>query len=189
MALSHALLASLVGNRPCSGYDLAKQFNSQLGFFWRATHQQIYRELAIMERDGLVVSEIVPQEERPAKKVYRVTDRGRRFLIEWIAIPSEPSPVKEDLLVKFHVGYLASGRIIIDEIQRQKKIHADKLALYREREREFFPDQGSLSMKARFRYLNLRRGIMHELSWLAWFDEAIDMLSTGGDVEQKAVTG
>ena len=188
MSLAHAVLTSLL-EKPSSGYDLARRFDKSIGYFWHATHQQIYRELAIMERDGLVVSEVVPQEERPAKKVYRVTDRGRRFLIEWIAIPSEPSPVKEDLLVKFHVGYLASARIIIDEIQRQKKIHADKLALYRERESEFFPDQGSLSMKARFRYLNLRRGIMHELSWLAWFDEAIDMLSAGGEAEQKAVTG
>lgn len=189
MALSQAILAALIGNKPCSGYDLAKQFNSYLGFFWKATHQQIYRELAVMEKDGLVTCELVRQEERPAKKVYSVTEKGKQHLVEWIAQPSEPSPIKEDLLAKFHVGYLVPCGIILDEIERQRKLHAEKLALYREREKEYFPDKNILSTKARFRYLNLRRGITHELSWLAWFDEAIEMLSSEGDKkrEHKAV--
>jgi hypothetical protein len=33
MALSHAILAVLA-NWACSGYDLAKQFDGSVGFFW-----------------------------------------------------------------------------------------------------------------------------------------------------------
>ena len=29
-----------------SGYELAKTFDSSIGFFWKADHQQIYRELS-----------------------------------------------------------------------------------------------------------------------------------------------
>ncbi|HPJ39209.1 MAG TPA: PadR family transcriptional regulator [Spirochaetota bacterium] len=181
MAITHAILASLVGDKPCSGYDLAKQFNSSLGFFWKASHQQIYRELARMERTGLVVSEVVQQEDRPHKKNYRVTDEGTQYLVEWIAGPTEPSPVKEDLLAKFHVGYLVPIHIIIDEILRRRKIHEEKLNVYREREREYFPDVEQMSMKAKFRYLNLRRGITHEASWISWFDEALALLGNAAD--------
>ena len=98
MALSHAILASLIGGKPCSGYDLAKQFNSSLGHFWKATHQQIYRELASLEIKKLVTSQIIKQKERPDKKIYSITDAGRTYLVDWISEPSKPSPIKEDML-------------------------------------------------------------------------------------------
>ncbi|MCX7595443.1 MAG: PadR family transcriptional regulator, partial [Fischerella sp.] len=84
MALAHAILASLIG-RPCSGYDLAKQFDGSVGFFWQATHQQIYRELSKLETQGWITSEIISQEGRPDKKLYSVTELGKQQLKEWIA--------------------------------------------------------------------------------------------------------
>jgi len=44
MSLPHALLTSLL-EQPCSGMDLARRFGRSIGFFWPATHQQIYKEL------------------------------------------------------------------------------------------------------------------------------------------------
>ena len=45
MALEHAILVSL-SERPASGLDLTRRFDRSIGFFWSATHQQIYRVLA-----------------------------------------------------------------------------------------------------------------------------------------------
>ncbi len=45
MALGDAILACLT-ERPMTGYELAKTFDSSIGFFWKANHQQIYRELS-----------------------------------------------------------------------------------------------------------------------------------------------
>jgi len=51
MALAHAILVS-----PCeqegSGYELARRFDRSIGYFWAATHQQIYRTLRTMQDDG-----------------------------------------------------------------------------------------------------------------------------------------
>ena len=44
MALGDAILACLT-EHPMTGYELAKTFDSSIGFFWKADHQQIYREL------------------------------------------------------------------------------------------------------------------------------------------------
>jgi len=44
MSLSYAILATLA-DRPCSGYDIAKQFDGAAGLVWQAAPQQIYREL------------------------------------------------------------------------------------------------------------------------------------------------
>jgi len=54
MALAEAILVCLT-ERPMSGYDLAKNFDASIGFFWRASHQQIYRELGRLREKGYVV--------------------------------------------------------------------------------------------------------------------------------------
>ena len=53
MSLQHALLVSLA-EQEATGYDLTRRFDRSLGFFWRATHQQIYRVLGRMAEDGLL---------------------------------------------------------------------------------------------------------------------------------------
>ncbi len=79
MALAHAILALLV-NCPQSGYDLTKNFEQSVGCFWKATHQQIYRELAKLESQGWVQPQTVVQEGRPDKKVYGITPSGQQHL-------------------------------------------------------------------------------------------------------------
>ena len=84
VALEHALLVAL-REQPASGLDLTRRFEKSIGFFWHATHQQIYRVLARMEGDGWVSVEAVAQAGRPDKKVYAVSPAGERMLAEWLA--------------------------------------------------------------------------------------------------------
>lgn len=86
MALEHALLVSLT-ERAGSGYELARRFDKSIGYFWSATHQQIYRVLKRMAESGWLNSESVTQEGRPDKKVYSVSEAGRTELARWIAEP------------------------------------------------------------------------------------------------------
>ena len=86
VALPHAILVSL-REQSGSGYELARRFDRSIGYFWAATHQQIYRTLKSMEGDGWVVVTPVVQQGRPDKKVYAVSDAGRAELARWIAEP------------------------------------------------------------------------------------------------------
>jgi DNA-binding PadR family transcriptional regulator len=177
MALSHSILATLVGrDKPLSGYDLAKEFNSSVGFYWKTTHQQIYRELARLEKNNHVTSEVVKQKDRPDKKLYCITDKGRKTLVEWIALPSQPTPIKEDMLVKMYVGFLVPKDVLIEELERLKGEHEEKLKLYKEYEATFFNDVNKLPDKGKYRYLNLRMGINFESGHIKWCDEAITFL-------------
>jgi len=69
MALSEAILVCLT-ERPMSGYDLAKNFDASIGFFWRASHQQIYRELGKLREKGYVKSEEIRQVGKPNRIVH-----------------------------------------------------------------------------------------------------------------------
>jgi DNA-binding PadR family transcriptional regulator len=86
VALPHAILVSLC-EQSGSGYELARRFDRSIGYFWAATHQQIYRTLKVMEDDGRVSVTPVVQKGRPDKKVYTVSDAGRAELARWIAEP------------------------------------------------------------------------------------------------------
>ena len=71
---------------------LAKQFGAD-GFYWRASHQQIYRELKLLEKDGLV--EFSPGEPGSRGERDRViTDRGRDHLAEWARKPAQAASIK-----------------------------------------------------------------------------------------------
>ena len=83
MSLPHALLTALI-DRPDSGSELASRFDRSLGYFWAATHQQIYRELARMAEAGWIES--LPEEStRGRKRAYRLLPAGRKELKRWIA--------------------------------------------------------------------------------------------------------
>lgn len=175
MALAHAILASLAS---CSGsgYDLAKHFDESINCFWKASQQQIYRELARLEEQGWVSSEVVPQEGRPNKKLYSITELGKQELTEWIGQPSEPTQIREDLLVKILSGYLVSKSVIRQELERRRQVHLEKLSHFQDLEQQHFQNLQALPPERQFRYLTLRRGMRYEADWIAWCDEALELI-------------
>jgi DNA-binding PadR family transcriptional regulator len=82
MSLPHAILTALL-EKPSSGLELTRRFDKSIGFFWSATHQQIYRELGRLEDGGLI--EPLPQPpSRGQRKEYRVLPGGRAELVRWV---------------------------------------------------------------------------------------------------------
>src|SRR5207302_8547661 len=90
VALGDAILACLT-ERPMTGYELAKTFDTSIGFFWKADHQQIYRELSKLRDRGHVQAREVVQTGKPNKLVYTLTSEGRAALKHWAARPSRPA--------------------------------------------------------------------------------------------------
>jgi DNA-binding PadR family transcriptional regulator len=177
MALAHAILATII-DCPCSGYDLRKQFEGSVGFFWQASFQQIYRELGKLEERGFVESEAIAQQSRPDKKVFSVTAAGEAFLQDWIQEPCEMAPVREDLLVKMFAGSLVPREKILRQLKDHRSMHEERLAVYQQIEKNAFPPPLiNSSTKDLFRYLTLRSGIQYETGWLTWCETAIALLT------------
>jgi len=88
MSLRHGLLG-LIKYKPMTGYELSKEFTESLAYFWHATSQQIYKELDTMEKSGWLISERVIQSEKPNKRVYSITAKGKEELLDWLSTPEE----------------------------------------------------------------------------------------------------
>ena len=107
MALGDAILACLT-ERPMTGYELAKTFDSSIGFFWKADHQQIYRELSKLRERGHIQGREVVQSGKPNKLVYTLTSEGKAAFRHWAGRPSTPASIKDDLLIRVAHAYQRS---------------------------------------------------------------------------------
>ncbi|HYG95196.1 MAG TPA: PadR family transcriptional regulator [Nocardioides sp.] len=173
MALEHAILVSL-SERAASGSELTRRFDASIGFFWTATHQQIYRVLGRMDAEGWIESEVVPQADRPAKKVYAVTDAGRAELRRWIAEPTAVDPVRSDLGVKLRGASYGDRAALLDDLRRQLDEHTKRRSLYEFMAARDFPEPGSLDGADLDIYLVLRGGLLLEEFWIRWLTEYLD---------------
>ncbi|CAM3032460.1 PadR family transcriptional regulator [Prescottella defluvii] len=175
MALEHAILVSL-SEQSGSGYELARRFDRSIGFFWSATHQQIYRVLKRMDEAGWVTGESIAQDGRPDKKVYRVSGAGRAELARWIAEPTEPGPLRNELAVKIRGAAYGDMTALVAEVRRHRDEHLARLDLYRRIEAHDFPDLRRRSGSALHQYLVLRGGIRVEEGFVGWCTEVLDAL-------------
>lgn len=63
--------------REACGYDLKKEFENHFRHFYTAGCGSIYPALASLADEGLVNCREVPQQGKPDRKVYRITEQGR----------------------------------------------------------------------------------------------------------------
>ena len=107
MSLEYTILGFL-NIQPFSGYDLKKHFDHSIRHFWPADQAQIYRTLARLTENGLAEMEVIHQEDRPDRKVYHITEDGRRGLLQWL---KSPQPMHEtrsaELIQIFFAGELS----------------------------------------------------------------------------------
>lgn len=179
VALPHAILVSLC-EQAGSGYELARRFDRSIGYFWAATHQQIYRTLRSMENDGWVDVDVVEQQARPDKKVYRVTGTGLAELSRWIAEPlhGRGSSVSDsrtrELAVKLRgvtYGDDASLGALTTQVAALRRERAELLDTYLGLAKRQFPDPSALRGATLHQYLVLRGGIRAEEGSIDWLDE------------------
>ena len=185
MALDQALLVSLL-EKPSSGYELARRFDRSIGYFWHATHQQIYKVLARMEEAGWVVAEVQAGATAPDRKEYSVTTSGRAELSRWMAEPTDPEGVRDALMVKLRGAAFDDPAGLVAELEHHRATHANRLTAYRIIEARDFSGvpgtspgrqgPGTLGRQRSLQYMVLKSGIRFEQGWLEWCEEALGLL-------------
>ncbi len=175
MALGDAILACLT-ERPMTGYELAKTFDASIGFFWKADHQQIYRELSRLRDKGHVQGREVVQSGKPNKLVYTLTTEGRAALKHWAARPSVPPSIKDDLLVRLYALDCVDIAPLRNDLMARLEHHRDRYERYERLLNKRFPD-GIAPPADVGKMLSLRLGMRHERVVVEWCEEALDALS------------
>lgn len=174
MSLAYVLLTSLL-EKPSTGIDLARRFDRSMGFFWQATHQQIYRELALLH-SKLWICPLATTDSDSRKKTYQVTALGQAQLRTWLQSPTPISKTRNELMVKLRAEAQLGGNQIIDALINHQQLHQSQLALYRQ-----------IADKDRQKIANMQRedviqqqilslGIRFEQLWIEWLAEMLQLM-------------
>ena len=173
MSLRYALLGYLY-DASMSGYDLAKAFGYSVGFFWSASHSQIYPELIKMEEEGLLDSEKVAQEDRPSKTLYTSTHKGREEFIRWMKEPTRLDPVRKPFLIKAFFMDRLDPEDAIELIDERLRLLREQLDIYKNMRKIGEDSLACMGnpLDLEVKLLTLDSGIMHAEASIKWCEKA-----------------
>ncbi len=163
-----------------SGYDIKARMDESIAHFWHAHHSQIYSTLRRMDDNDLVSSEMVDDDGRE-KRLYALTEAGRAELDTWLNQSlTEPSAVKEELLVRLFFSGRRDPLAVLTELHMQRQLHQQKLDHYRtiQPERLLHSDepvsQQDIQQEALYWDATLTFGKRFEEMYIAWLDDMIE---------------
>jgi len=109
MDVKTVCLGMLTGGE-ASGYDLKKSFESSIGHCFSAGYGSIYPALASLAECGCVSCEEIPQDGKPDRKVYRITDKGWEHLLAELDNPAPTHKLRSEFLATMAFAHLMTPK-------------------------------------------------------------------------------
>lgn len=174
--LRYALLGFLRYS-PMTGYELKQAMDGSTAYFWHAKQSQIYATLKQLTGEGLIESTIEPQEGRPDRRVYTLTETGHVVLDNWLNTPiTELDPRKEPLLLKLFFSGSADRAGLLTQLRLQRELHRSQLATYATETKAVIREAAQKAGMEDERLMwevTRRFGELFEEMYIAWLDETI----------------
>ncbi|MBF7097379.1 PadR family transcriptional regulator [Alkalibacter mobilis] len=173
--LKYAILG-LINRNSMTGYDLMKEFNTDLVNFWYASHSQIYPELKKLTKEGLITYTTVIQGEKMEKKLYSITDEGRSDFISWIREQDLLEPTPKDIFrLKTYFIESMDKSLMINHFNYQLVQRLEKLKKLENtmKDHPYAKKLGKIGSAKYGDYIVLKGAIMRERTYIQWLEECI----------------
>jgi DNA-binding PadR family transcriptional regulator len=168
---------------PLHGYGLKAAYEKELVPGAVLNIGQVYQALDKLEPEGHVTAEVVPQAERPDRRVYTLTASGRAELARWLAAPSERGlELRNESFLKLMLAWRLSRRkgavaadpaAVLDGERRVGVAHLHELM-----EAQARAEKEGAGPAAR---LLLELAIQRLTAFLKWLERAEELLRAGGE--------
>lgn len=97
------VILGLLSHEELTGYEIKKRMDTTLKYFWSASYGSIYPALGDLVNRGLATKREDTENKRN-KLIYTITDDGRNYLKEWLALPVEKDELRYETLLKLFFG-------------------------------------------------------------------------------------
>jgi PadR family transcriptional regulator AphA len=166
-------LLGVLSLEPMSGYEIRQFMEKSTGNFWNESFGQIYPALKAMLAEELVeVADEGAGDGHPAKKVYRITERGQEHLRAWLGMPLKPHKVRNELLLKLFFGDKAERGVLEEQVRAWQVRYEDDLRRYAGIEKMLETTLGHEPGMPYWR-MTVRYGIAEARMIIAWCDETL----------------
>jgi DNA-binding PadR family transcriptional regulator len=171
LTTTEAALLGLLRKGPRSGYDLRKDVERSVGYFWAPAKTQIYATLPKLVEAGLATQERVVQDARPDKTLYAITDAGRAALREWVEeAPLDAGQGRNLILLKLYFGSDAEPEALRRQLAERRE-DAEQLRA------ELEELEASGAGGSPFEAITRRWGLLYAEALLRWTEEAAEALT------------
>lgn len=169
------LMLGLLALRRWSTYELAKQMQRSIHYYWPRAESKIYEEPKKLVAHGLATATREYAGRRP-RTVYAITDEGRRAFRKWLAEPGKGPLVEFEGLVKVLFAeqagkdeLLATLSSIRAEVEETRQHHAELAADLAETGGPF-PERLHVNALV-FKFMWEQTEML--LRWVAWAEQEV----------------
>ena len=173
---AYALLG-LLSVQPFSTYELAKQVERSLGWFWPRTERKVYDEARKLVEQGLADATSEPTGKR-GRTVYSITPAGRDALATWMRQPSAPMKLESESHVRLFfadAGTVDDMRRTLVDLAADTRSRADEL---QDKLRAFNSPDYPFPERRHVNALNLQFQIVHHAAVGEWCEWALDQIES-----------
>jgi DNA-binding PadR family transcriptional regulator len=177
--MEHALLGFLYVC-PMHGYEIYQQLSDPAGLWqvWRLKQSQLYALLTKLEEVGYLNATLQPQEARPPRKIYALTENGRAAFWHWLTSPvAHGRHIRVEFRAKLYFAYRQAPTVALLLLEEQLATCQTWLAALRARELAEANQQP-------FTYAVYQFQLSQIESFLAWLLTCRQALLTAADTDQ-----
>lgn len=173
---------------PFTGYELKKVFASALSLYWSDNNNLIYRTLVQMHKEGLVENEVQQQDKNPARKIYTITEEGRRQLKQWVQSFPELPQIRNSFLIQLAWADQLDDHELNALLDNYEKNIYMRLLLCREENRRCTIDPSRTPRESYLWEMLAENRIGYYENELAWVQRLRSGLQTRGLISLGGVT-
>jgi DNA-binding PadR family transcriptional regulator len=160
-----------------SGYELHKAIEENFGSFWGESYGQIYPALKRLAAEGLIVPSGSASETKKRRQAYSLTDAGRASLREWLALPFQNDPPRNEFMLKLFFGREAAPGVAIAHV-RELQLRNRRMLATLEGIEKMAHQHLSQNPNKPYWMLTLSLGIAMTRAALDWGESALAQLAS-----------
>jgi PadR family transcriptional regulator, regulatory protein AphA len=169
----------LLSVREWTTYELAKQVQRSLNWFWPRAERKLYDEPKRLVEDGLATA-TREQTGARGRTVYRITRKGRAALRAWLDEPSAPRSIEFEGMVKVFFADAGSREQLLATLRGIEQETADRIKALGSMAGgpRVFPERNHISA------LTMRLQVDQEKvlqEWARWAQEQVAQWSSAAD--------
>jgi PadR family transcriptional regulator, regulatory protein AphA len=175
----------ILSHGPASGYDMKIMMQRSTDNFWKEGDASIYPILKQLLKEKLITLNIAKTKSPRQKKIYTITKSGMEILQDWLKQYPEPSPSRNELLLKVFFGWNVDSKITIEHIEKFRGQIETTVRKYRSLNLAAKAKNSKLSNQEVFQFLTLRAGIVVSEACLQWCDESLQLLNKSKNIKPR----
>jgi DNA-binding PadR family transcriptional regulator len=169
------VILGLLSHDDLTGYDIKKQIDGSIRFFWKGSFGSIYPALAELEKQGSVRRLKGNDSGGREKIIYSITGQGKEILRAWVRDEKASNDLKYETLMKLFFGGVESKETALRNIEVfEEQIKADLkiLQVYKANIEKALDEEDHV-----YFYLTILFGIETYEAYLKWCNKARKVLA------------